>query len=157
VRAARNSRDARHRAGRLGKIRSEMYKFPEVPKENVFPGFGPLPGVDYEEYVAVLLPREEIRQFVLKLVRGLALKLDGLYLSEHLEIHCYPFEGDGEPWINSVLANSATDHKWGDSISLCRAVTPEDPQASLAQIEFWGRFKFYAIVRPTAAGGVSFH
>jgi hypothetical protein len=113
-RSGRNPKDTHHRAGRLRKIHSELYRFGEIPKEGIFPGFDPLPNLRYE-YIGVLLPQEDIQQFVLKLARGLALKLEDLYLGENLEIHFCPFEANGDAWINDILSKTGVTHEWGKS------------------------------------------
>jgi len=157
VRAGRDDRDAAARACRLSKIRADMHTFDQPPNEGVLPGLGPIPGLKYEKYVGVLVPQDDLRCIVLKIVRGLALRLDGVYLDGDLEIHCYPFEGDGEPWINDVLSRFGSAYEWGDGIKVVRAAVEGDPRASLTRVEFWQRFKFYGIVRPAESSGITFH
>lgn len=158
VKAARDKRDARHRAGKFEKIHSGVYRVAEIPKEGILPGFGPQPNLEYQEYFGVLTSQDDLRAIILKFVRGFAFnKLERLYLDRNLEIHCYPFEGDGEVQLNNMLEQRGTRYEWGKGIMASRVIDPRDPTESVARVELWGRWRFYLIVRRSVGTGITFH
>jgi hypothetical protein len=142
---AKNEKDKDQRQARREKLLRELITFEAIPSPGVLPGFGGQPGI--QGYTAVRIPDDELRALVMKIVKGLAYKLEGQILDGAFEMRCYPYEGTGYSEINDILRSSGRIYHWGRGLMLSCVGTENDPARSLSKIEFWQRFKIYVVVR----------
>ena len=144
--AARNTRDALHRAGRGRRILAQALQGNQIPDHGIFPGLGDrwddIPG----ERAAIPIPVRSFERMTEKIVRGIYYVEDSIYIAPPYSIGVYVFpEGDISEW------NEPLD-KWGKTfarepgISIRRAVSDDDHLSSLVEITFWMQFKTYAVV-----------
>ena len=76
---AKNEKDRHQRQARREKLLRELVTFETIPSPGVLPGFGGRPGI--QGYAAVRIPDDELRALVMKIVKGLAYRLESQILS----------------------------------------------------------------------------
>lgn len=147
---ARNKRDANARAARRKAILSETVPVAEVPFHLVIPNFAAQGNAPPGGHIGVLVPADLLKRLALKLVRGIALHFDGLYINLN-EVE-FTVRSVSEP----VAELDHALHRWGrqetngPGISVSWAVVQEDKRGRMHYIEVWRQWKFYAFTRPTS-------
>ena len=83
---AKDAKDRKARELKRIKLLKEMVHSDRLPEKGLFPNFGPISGVIYHGYHAVLIPEEQLHQYAEKLVRGMTYVLDEKLLDEKYQI-----------------------------------------------------------------------
>jgi hypothetical protein len=127
-------------------LRKEVIISNEPPQEGVFPNFGPRPGVTYDKYVTVPVPKDSFVKLGRKIVRGLTYILESRLLPNDGAIGIY-FVDDGKfgDLLAQVEASGKTYHR-GPGIVVERAVAVDDLAISLWHIAIFGRVNIWASV-----------
>ena len=156
---APNQREAKIRKAKLRKLNLTYLTNEEiqrVPAANFLPGFGPFSNDISPDKLAVIIPFDFINSYIEKLCKGLAFKLEGIYLDlvNEQEILFLPRDVQMQPndsLPQQLLQRHATTYSWGNAIIINRFVNPIEPALSVTYIELWQRWKFYAAVRKKRA------
>lgn len=69
--AGKSERDKAARASHRARIRNESKSGPSIPRQAIYPGFGPHAGVTEEEQVAITISARGLEQLTEKVVRGI--------------------------------------------------------------------------------------
>jgi hypothetical protein len=143
--AASGARDAAARDAKRRNIFEQMASVTArgVPREAVYPGFGPKPGADM---VALPVPRRAIVALTEKIVRGITYLQDGRFIEAPYKIDFYPLTEEQASRIKQALARFGQVYERGPALTVERAVTSDDGISSVYRIEIWSRLRSYAFV-----------
>jgi hypothetical protein len=116
-----------------------------IPRESVFPGFGP---EDWpaEPLTAIPVPKRAIDRLVKKIVRGITYVEERAFIEDsHVIEPRYIPEGSAG-FLHEQIARFGKRFERKPGLVVDRCVTPEDGVSSLYRIEIWGRLRVYAFV-----------
>ena len=144
--SAHNDRDARARAADRQKILKQVLESQAIPRQAVYPGFGPHPDMPESEHVGVPISATGLRRLTEKIVRGITYVHDRKFIEQpyRVELFVLPEEVTGP--IEEMLARFGQKHERGPGITVARALVPEDRMTAVYGIEIWGRLKTYALL-----------
>jgi hypothetical protein len=150
--AGRNRQDSEHRRRKRQRLKASLTESDEPPDKGLFPGFEPAP--DYppgESYLSVPIAVRELQQLSEKLARGLAFKLQKLFLEpKRYEISFTPQTDEVAAQVLPLFEPHATRYSWGPALHVLRAAAADDPHGSICSIEYWERFRVIVTVLPIA-------
>jgi len=132
------------------KLLKEMVHSDRLPEKGLFPNFGPIPGVIYHGYHAVLIPEEQLHQYAEKLVRGMTYVLDGKVLDENFHIKLYVIDLPRADRLLQIFRKNAETHHRGLGFVVRRLIR-EDDQAWIYEFGIWQKLVFYVEVLPSKA------
>ncbi len=146
--AGRNERDTAVRTGKRRRLlaQTESILSRGMPRESIYPGFGPVPGLATNEHIPVALPKRSIEQIVEKIVRGLTYIEDRKFIEPTHVIESHVLREDAACDIRQMLSQFGKSYVREPGLRVERAVTPDDGVSSFYRIEIWGRFVVYASV-----------
>jgi hypothetical protein len=143
---AKNSKDRKARKALKRKITSNLIDPSVVPKESIYPEFGPEKAV--EQTAGITLPKIGLERLAEKIVRGISYIEDGLLIRPPYEVSVYIMHDISAFPIIQLLRDHGTIHEREPGIEVVRAVLPEDSSIGLFSITIWKKFKIYAFVGP---------
>jgi len=143
----KNERDQRVRKGKREKILKEITVFKELP-QNIFPNFGPLPGVQYQGYPSLRLSREEVIRFSEKITRGIAYIADSSFIDEGYKIEPYIVDDQSVTELMNLMDQSGMIFDRRPGFLVKRLLAENDKVGGIYFIEIWDRFKIHVIVSP---------
>lgn len=143
---AKSELDRVHRQKRLERTMQEMVPAEKIPKESVFPNFGPWPGIQPEDKVGILVSAEQLQLFGEKLVRGITYKEYSRYIEEDHIIEIFFIGQKGAQIVVENIRRFGAEYHCGPGIRVGVAFAGNDPQSGLFDIEIWGRLHIYATV-----------
>ena len=143
---ARNEKDAKLREAKRQSILAQRFVGEKIPRQAIYPGFGPLPEQSVKDQVAIPVSAKSIRRLAEKVVRGLIYLQDGRLVQDPFTIDCYVLDDGGTAPIKQALEKFGISFERGPGIRVSRAVTPEDGMSGFYEVEIWGRFKIYVAV-----------
>lgn len=149
--AGRTPRDARARASKRARILKQTITGANIPRQAIYPGFGPQPTRPESEQVAVSVSARGLKQLTEKLVRGLTYLLEEKFIETTHEIEHFVVTDEGASEFRAVLDRFGTFHERPPGLRIRRAVIPEDRVSGIFEIEIWGQLKLYATVTPKKA------
>lgn len=152
---ARNDRDAALREAKRQKILAQVLEREEIPRQAIYPGFGPSPQQSPEEQVAIPISASAIRRLAEKIVRGLIYLEDRRFVQEPFKIDHYVLSDEGAAPVRAALIKFGKVYERGPGIRVVRAVTPEDAMSGFYEIEIWGHFKMYVSVMDSSREDVT--
>ena len=141
---AKNDRDKRIRQGKREKIVKELIHFKELPKEGVFPDFGPQPHLVYGRYLGVLVSCEKLEALGEKLVRGITYLTENQLISEEHRIQVNFIEDGKAPQVQQLFETHTKVYHRGPGFVVARASAADDPISAILKIQIWGRLNIYA-------------
>ena len=145
---AKNARDREHRRKRREKLLGELIPAVAVPREAIFPGFGPYAGTHPEDQIGIGLPAGALEALTNKIVRGITYVLDGNYIGTSHEIRVFLWDEITAAPFRMQLSRFGEHHHRGPGISVTRAVPHDDPISGMFEIQIWGRLTVWATVQP---------
>lgn len=151
----RDDRDAQLREARRKKILAQALQGEKIPRQAIYPGFGPLPEQAVSDQVAILVSAKAIQRLAEKVVRGLIYLEDGRFVEEPFKIDQYVLDDVGSAPIREALYKFGEIFERGPGIRVTRAVTPEDRVSGFYEVEIWGRFKMYVAVMDSSRENVT--
>ena len=143
---AKDRKDKRERKRASDKIRKKLIKLKDVPKESVFPNFGPR--IDAEGYAGLPVPREGLEKMAEKIVRGIVFKETGQFIGDGYDIEIYVLHDEDAKQFVDMVSKFGGEINRGVGLSVIRAVLPEDPKTGVYAITIWKQLKMYAVVSP---------
>jgi len=145
---AKNDTDKRIRQGKREKVVEELIHFKELPKEGMFPNFGPQSHLVYDRYLGVLVSREKLEALGEKLVRGITYLTENQLITENHRIQVNFIEDGKAPQVQQLLETHAEVYHRGPGFVVARASATDDPTSVIFKIQIWGRLNIYAVVYP---------
>lgn len=136
------------RALREKVLKDEFMTLDAPPDHGVFPGFGPQPGVNYPQLIAIRIPQKELERLTTKLVRGITWKLDNRFIEADEEITISFLRDKDAMEVFGALLHKGAFFDIGPGIRIWRGVAPDDRRSALLAIQIWGRARLYAGVTP---------
>jgi hypothetical protein len=145
--AGRNARDVAARAGKQRELMTQMSYLAQrgIPRESVFPGFGPeeWPG---EPLTVIPVPKRAIDRLVEKIVRGITYLEEGAFIEETHVIEPQYMQEESARFLNEQFVKFGKRFERKPGLVIDRCATPEDSVSSIFRIEIWGRLRVYAFV-----------
>jgi hypothetical protein len=154
--SGKNPRDAASRAKKQRTLLAQMRELAErgVPRESIFPGFGPdaWPG---EPCSAIPVPKRAIDRLVEKIVRGITYVEDGNFIEDSHIIEPQYMHEDSASFLREQFKKSGKRFERKPGLVIDRCVAPEDGVSSIYRIEIWGRLCVYAFVTQRTRNAVA--
>ena len=144
----RNERDKEFRQKRRKKTQNETRVLEEPPSQNIFPNFGPLPNVIYQEYPTIEINPEDLEKFARKVVRGIAYIADKSFIEDNYEIEIFFLENDKAEGMKKFVDTNSEVFDRKPGLLAKRRLVENDPVGGIYYIEIWYRFIFFAVVAP---------
>jgi hypothetical protein len=145
--AGRNARDVAARAGKQRELMTQMSYLAQrgIPRESVFPGFGPeeWPG---EPLTVIPVPKRAIDRLVEKIVRGITYLEEGAFIEETHVIEPQYMQEESARFLHEQFVKFGKRFERKPGLVIDRCATPEDSVSSIFRIEIWGRLRVYAFV-----------
>lgn len=151
----RDPRDAELREARRKAILERVLDGDEIPRQAIYPGFGPVAEQPANEQVAIPVSAAAIHRLAEKVVRGLIYLNDSRFVEEPFKIEQFVLDDEGSRPIRQALAKFGETFERGPGIRVTRAVTPDDRLSGLYEVEIWGRFKMYVSVMDSSRENVN--
>lgn len=148
--AGKNERDSSHRLKKREKVLRETKVMRELPKQGIFPNFGPLPGVNYSEYPVVLIDPEEARKVIKKIVRGIAYIADKSFIEDGYEFELIVVDEGRATEMQKLVDENGQLFDPGAGFQVRRLLVENDRVGGIYFIDIWGRFRCYMVVSPKA-------
>ena len=140
-------RDQEERMKRRAAILRQTFQADEVPLMGVLPHFGPLSNVEYgERFLMVKIPEKDIKEFGVKIIRGLTYATEKRIIDRHYQIQVFVVNERSCPEVDALLEIHGVQENIGTGIETKRAISPRPP-VGLYWIRIWGRFELYGSVR----------
>ena len=152
---AGSDRDATLREAKRQKILAQVLEGEEIPRQAIYPGFGPSSAQLPEEQVAIPISADAIRRLAEKIVRGVIYLEDARYVQEPFKIDHYVLSDEGAAPVKAALAKFGKVFERGPGIRVSRAVIPDDAMSGFYEIEIWGHFKMYVSVMDSSREDVT--
>jgi hypothetical protein len=80
--AGRDERDATARASKRKRIVRQSFSGPNIPRQAIYPGFGPQSTIPEADQVAITISARGLRQLTEKVVRGLTYLEEGKLIED---------------------------------------------------------------------------
>jgi hypothetical protein len=125
-----------------------------IPRESVFPGFGPEEWPD-EPHLVIPVPKRAIDRLVEKIVRGITYVEDGALIEDTHVIEPRYMHEDSAGLLHEQFARFGKRFERKPGLVIERCVSPEDGVSSMYRIEIWGRLRVYAFVTQRMRNAVS--
>ncbi len=150
---AKSDKDRYHRQMRRDKVLRELIPPEEVPKESIFPNFGPWPDAAPDEQLGVLVSADKLKAFGEKLVRGISYVIDRRYIEPNHQIEIFFVYDENAQEITNLIERFGKEYHCGPGITIgvvfaSALFPPDDPQNGLFAIDIWGRLRIYASILP---------
>lgn len=144
---ANNEKERQIRTARRRELLSGVKVTKEIPK-GLFPGFGPVPGLDYGgHYFMVPLPKAKLDEVNTKIIRGLTYKLrDGALIYPEYEINIFYVEEGKAGWVDDTLDYKAQRHIRGPGIRVFYGQSNDGNVGAMIKIVIWNKYRFYCVV-----------
>ena len=142
----RDQRDADRREATRQKLLSQVLEGENIPRQAIYPGFGPPPGQAVQDQVALPISANGLRRLAEKVVRALIYIADQRVLEAPFTLQTFVLDDAGSKPIREALAKHGTVFERGPAIKVTRAVTPQDGMSGFYEVEIWGRLKMYVSV-----------
>jgi hypothetical protein len=146
--AGRNARDTTARASMRERILRQSYNGLNIPRQAIYPGFGPQSTQSEAEQVAITISARGLKQLTEKVVRGLTYLEEGKLIETTHEIENFVVNEAGASEFCAALDRFGTTHERPPGLRIRRAVIQEDRVSGIFEIEIWGQLKLYATVTP---------
>lgn len=150
--AGRNARDATARATKRDHILSQSFTGSNIPRQAIYPGFGPQPTQSEADQVAITISAQGLKQLTEKVVRGLTYLEEGKLIEPAHEIENFVVNEARASEFCAALDRFGTTHERLPGLRIRRAVIPEDRVSGIFEIEIWRQLKLYATVTPKKLG-----
>jgi hypothetical protein len=144
----RTPRDASARASKRVRILQQTISGSDIPRQAIYPGFGPQSTQAESEQVAVPVSAQGLKQLTEKVVRGLTYLEENKFIERTHEIENFVVTEEGASEFRAALDRFGTIHERLPGLRIRRAVIPEDRMSGIFEIEIWGQLKLYATVTP---------
>lgn len=144
--AARDASDARAREAYRQKILKQALEGEAIPRQGIYPGFGPPAGAGANEQVAVLISANALHRLTEKIVRGITYLHDGRLIELPYKIEFCALDDNGARPLREMLQRYGQDFQRGPGITVRRAVPHDEPFSAVYEIEIWRRLKTFAFV-----------
>lgn len=146
--AGKSERDSSARASKRARILKQALSGANIPRQAIYPGFGPEPDLAEAEQVAITISARGLKQLTEKVVRGLAYLEEGKFIEETHDIENFVVNEVGASEFRTTLDRFGTTHERLPGLRVRRAAMPEDRVSGIFEIEIWGQLKLYAMVTP---------
>jgi hypothetical protein len=146
--AGRNPKDASARGSKRARILRQTLTGSNIPRQAIYPGFGPQPTQPEAEQVAITISAKGLKQFTEKVIRGLTYLEGGKFIESSHEIENFVVNEAGASEFRAALDRFGTMHERPPGLRIRRAVIPEDRVSAIFEIEVWGQLKLYGTVMP---------
>lgn len=144
--AGRDERDRQHRAKKLAKVLGNIKVMSELPKQGIFPNFGPNPTVEYPDYAAVQISEDEVSKISEKIIRGIAYIADKSFIEDTHEIKTFVLEEPNAAEIRQLIEEGGVVFDQRPGLVVTRRLVDNEKVSGLYRIEIWGRFRMYVSV-----------
>ncbi len=151
--AGKSERDSSARASKRIRILKQALNGPDIPRQAIYPGFGPHPDVTEADQVAITISARGLKQLTEKIVRGLTYLEEGQFIEDTHELENFVVNEAGASEFLAALDRFGTTHERLPGLKVRRAVIPEDRASGIFEIEIWGQLKLYATVTPKKLEG----
>jgi len=154
--SGKSPRDAAARAGKQRALMAQMSHFAErgIPRDSVFPGFGPEEWPN-EPLLAIPVPKRAIDRLVKKIVRGITYVEDGKFIEDTHVIEPQFMHEESAGFLHEQFTRFGKRFERKPGLVIERCVTPEDGVSSMYRIEIWGRLCVYASVTQRTRNAVA--
>lgn len=146
--AGKSARDAGARASKRARILKHALTGSDIPRQAIYPGFGPQPEQAEADQVAVTISARGLKQLTEKVVRGLTYLEEGKFIGDTHGIDNFVVNDAGASEFRAALDRFGTTHERLPGLRIRRAVIPEDRVSGIFEIEIWGQLRLYATVMP---------
>ena len=146
--AGRNARDAAVRASKRDHILSQSFRGADIPRQAIYPGFGPQPTQSEADQVAITISARGLKQLIEKVVRGFTYLEGGKLIEPTHAIENFVVNDAGASEFRAALDRFGTTYERPPGLRIRRAAIPEDRVSGIFEIEIWGQLKLYATVTP---------
>jgi len=146
--AGRNPGDATARAAKRARILRQTLSGSNIPRQAIYPGFGPQPTQSEADQVAITVSARGVKQLTVKVVRGLTYLEEGKFIESTHDIEDFVVNDAGASEFRATLDRFGTTHERPPGLKIRRAVIPEDRVSGIFEIEIWGQLMLYATVTP---------
>lgn len=152
---AKSDKDQHHRRMRRDKILRELISPEKIPKESIFPNFGPWPSATPDEQIGVPVSHDKLQAFGEKLVRGISYVIDKRYIEVDHKIDIFFVHDKNAQEIIAIIKRFGKEYHRGSGIRIgvvfaSELFSPDDPQNGLFAIDIWGKLRMYASVLPAS-------
>jgi hypothetical protein len=148
---ASTDRERHHRIKKIVKLQRNMRTYKDcqsIPHNAIYPNFGIQSDLEYEQYDAVFLNKENLESFLEKVIRGLTYRLNNQYIEQSHCITTYLPTVETENIFEPILQQWGEIFERGKGVTIIRAIPADDPVSSVWKIILWERFITYSAVSP---------
>ena len=148
---ARTEREKLHRSKKRENVLKHMKVFENesaIPQKAIYPEFGIQEDIEYDRYEAVMLDKNMLEEFIIKVVKGLTYRLNHTYIELTHQITIFSPDDNRRSIFEPILERYGDRYDRGPGVTIIRALPAEDPESSIWKIVLWGKFVTYATVDP---------